>query len=144
MSLIKPRRALLIDLDNITYQDGSRVSAACLRGRLEAVLARTGPVDHVLAAGPPSTVARYLAELVELRVPVVTSTSRSRKADTVLIERAEHLISTGYTEIVLASACGRFSVLCGRAGVSVTIVCVAADAVARELRAGATEVLAVC
>ncbi|MCK2240967.1 MULTISPECIES: hypothetical protein [unclassified Crossiella] len=138
-----PRRALLIDLDTLSRDRGHHLDTAQLRQRLETVLACAGEIDHILAAAAPHTVARYLAELVSLRLPVATAVARHRTAPRVLFERAEHLISVGYTEIVLAAGHRSLGVLCRHPKVA-TIVCAPAKSLSHHLRSCATQVITLC
>ncbi|MCO1580527.1 hypothetical protein M8C13_32710 [Crossiella sp. SN42] len=133
------RRALLIDLDTLTIEDGVRASAALLRSRLEAVLAAAGAVEHVLAAAHPATLARYLPELVALHLPVACA--RTRGATSILLDRAWHLVGIGYTEIVLATGHHRFSALCEHPALTTSTVCAPPKTLAATLRRRASHVV---
>ena len=134
------RRALLIDLDNITITGGAAISTAEAEALLDRILSSTGDSDFILAVAPRMTIVRYGAALARLGirwhiVPVGPDT-----ADLEILGVAAELATHGFAEFTIASADGIFADLC-RLG-RVRVCCRSGQPISYRLRQSASDLVA--
>jgi len=100
---IKPRRALLIDFENMLYEGGVRVDYMRASARLTETLRLALPVQHKLVAARPWALAAHIPLLTAHDLPVELAPKGPDGADYILIERGLFLAGTGYTEFIIAT-----------------------------------------
>lgn len=137
---LAPRRALLIDLENLAYHGNARLAVAIVHARLRSVLLSAGEVGHTVVVAPRHAIERYGAELASLGLRWIMCAAGRDSADRHIVERAMELLALGYVEIVIASGDHYFARL-GTAS-SLMVVVPQGLPVAAELRRASQQVVA--
>lgn len=124
-------KALLIDLDNLVINGRGFVSAEQAESRLRRVVTAAGPVDHVLAVAPRTTVARFADILAALGIRWELCERGPDAADRAICLIACDLVELGYDHMFIAS--GDHFFICVTAIAKVTIVLPAEQQMSRHL-----------
>jgi hypothetical protein len=111
---VKPlahRRVLLVDLENLAYEDGACLPTDHVEERVCKVLAAAGRTDYAIAVAPHAALVRYGAGLARLGLRWEECSTGRDAADARIVARAGELADLGYEEFVIASADHYFAVL---------------------------------
>lgn len=140
------RRALLIDLENMVRISDPRsaigdwVEADDALAFLRRAILEAGEVQHALLAASAGVVTRYFGVVQALGIPCLPVDSSPDAADLALLERGEHLIRTGFSEVVVVSADHNFVRLADHC--DCTVIVRVGQRVASTLRDSARHVVA--
>jgi len=118
---LAPRRALLVDLENLAYHDSVRLDRASVRRQILYVLQEAGCVDYALAVAPRHVIRRYGAELAATGLRWEECNPGLDSADIYLVARAHELKALDFQHIVIASGDHYFHRLAGEFTLSVVV-----------------------
>jgi hypothetical protein len=104
-----PRRALLIDFENMLYERDRRVGDGHGSRRLEAILDMAGTVQHTFLVAGSWALVPYIAQLARRNVPLEIAPHGADGADHLLLARWRFLATRGYEEFLIASRDGIFA-----------------------------------
>jgi len=118
---LAPRRALLVDLENLAYHDSVRLDRASVGRQILYVLRVAGIVDYALAVAPRHVIERFGAELAATGLRWEECNPGLDSADIYLVARAHELQALDFQHIVIASGDHYFHRLAGEFTLSVVV-----------------------
>ena len=104
-----PRRALLIDLENLAYAGVERLDAPTVGDRLRGVLVAAGDVSYILVVAPRHAIERHGAQLASLGLRWEMCAAGQDSADQQVVQRANDPLGFGFVEIIVSSGDHYFS-----------------------------------
>ena len=134
------RRALLIDLDNITITSRGSLAADETERLLRSVQAAAGPADWTIAVAPERSIHRYGSVLARLNIRWKIVPCLPDAADAEIVSIARELAGHGYSDYVVASADGYFAEIAAFG--SLLVVSRTGQPVSRRLRRAAARLVA--
>ncbi|RAY15861.1 hypothetical protein DPM19_08865 [Actinomadura craniellae] len=98
-----PRRALLIDFENMLFESARLADYGLVADRLIRTVETAGPVHHRLLVARPWALKQHLELFIALRLPIAVAPRGRDGADHVLLDRGRFLAGHGFTEFSIAS-----------------------------------------
>lgn len=104
--------AVLIDLENFLHGAKGLLTPEQARQFLTRAMRLVPDSGHCIAVAPARVIARYIALLHELSIPIAVVEPGPNAADLALLEQAKHLASIGFRRFVVLSGDHIFTELC--------------------------------